>query len=100
MLMSGVLPPQQVIQLSLEMMKMLLHPVRYSRSVVDLINQFQDQLAAAPLMPPPMPMAPPGAAPPEKPAKLNGAPPGAPTSLPPGPAGPAAAIPQLNALAA
>ena len=44
MLMTGVLPPPQVMQLGLEMLKMSLHPVRFSRGVVELINDFQEQL--------------------------------------------------------
>jgi hypothetical protein len=80
MLMTGVLPPPQIMQLTLEMLKMFLHPIRYSRPVVEMINQFQDQLAAMPPMPP-MPMGgpglpPPGLGPPRMPpggAKPNGA---------------------------
>ena len=100
MLMTQILPPTQVIQLSLEMLKMFLHPVRYSRGVVEMINEFQDQLAQMPLPPPPMmiggpppPPGPPGAGPPgqpppgpggpppPKPTRPNGAPPGPPPNL-------------------
>jgi hypothetical protein len=95
MLMTGVLPPPQVMQLSLELMKMFLHPIRYSRPVVEMINQFQDQLAAQPppmMMPPPMP-GPPG----EPPPGLGppGMPPGGPPKMPPGGAGNGAAPPGL-----
>ena len=44
-----------MIQLGLELLKMALHPVRYSRGVVEMINDFQEQLAAMAAMPPPMP---------------------------------------------
>ena len=39
-----VLPPPQVIKLALEMLRMFLHPVRYSRGVVEMIDDFQEQL--------------------------------------------------------
>jgi len=62
-------PPPMIIQLSLEMIKMMLHPVRHSRGVIDLINGYQEVLTkfmqADPLgatMRPPGP--PPGAPPP------------------------------------
>jgi hypothetical protein len=68
MLMTGVIPPQQVMQISLELMKMFLHPIRYARPVVQMINDMQQQLMMAPLPPPPMMMPPgpgqPGAGPP------------------------------------
>lgn len=87
MLMTHMLPPQQVMQLSLELLKMALHPVRYSRGVVELIQDFQDQLAAMPPPPPMPPMPPPGPAggPPAR-----GVPPGPPGAPPPphGPPGP------------
>jgi hypothetical protein len=88
MLMTGILPPPKVIQLSLELLKMALHPVRYSRGVVELINTFQDQLAVMASMPPP-PMPPPGA-PPGPPGAPPGGPPGGPPHLgaPPHPPGP------------
>lgn len=88
MLQSGVLPPPQVVALSLELLKMVLHPIRYSRGVVQMINQFMEQLQAQiamqamqPPMPPPMPGGPqpPGAGPPGQGA---GSPP------PPAPGGP------------
>jgi hypothetical protein len=82
LMMTGMLPPQQLIQLGLEMLKMFLHPVRYSRGVVQLINDFQEMLMAQPL-PPPMP---PGAGPPPPPeAGPPGPMPGGPP--PPGPPG-------------
>jgi hypothetical protein len=59
MLMTQILPPPQVMQLGLELLKMALHPVRFSRGVVEMINQFQQQLAQMPPMPPmPPPMGP------------------------------------------
>lgn len=87
MLTTGLLPPQQVIQLSLELLKMALHPVRYSRGAVELIDDFQEQLAAMPPAPPMPPMPPPG--PPAGPP-ARGGPPGPPTGHPPplGPPGP------------
>jgi hypothetical protein len=96
MLMTGLLPPQQVIDLSLELLKMFLHPVHYSRGVIELINKFQDQLKLMPPAPPPGPMGmpPPGPAgppiaqggpPPAKPARPNGAPPVVAGGLPPPP---------------
>jgi hypothetical protein len=102
MLMTQVLPPPQVIQLSLELLKMFLHPVKYSRGVVEMINDFQDQmqatLAVLPQPLPPMlgglpPPGPPGAGPPGPPTPPGGPPKrangGAPPGAPPGPtAGP------------
>jgi hypothetical protein len=86
MLMTGMLPPPMVMQLALEMLKMLLHPVRYSRGVIELINGFQDQLQQLAAMPPPMP--PPGA-----PLGMPAGPgPGGP---PPGPGGPPPAKPPM-----
>jgi hypothetical protein len=64
----GMLPPPMVINLVLEMTKMLLHPVRHSRGVLDLINGYQEMLGAymqmdptGALMRPPPPPGPPGA---------------------------------------
>jgi hypothetical protein len=84
MLMTQILPPAQVLQLGLEMLKMALHPVRYSRGVVELINTFQDQLMQLAAMPPQPPMMPPpGVVPPAGPeGPLAG--PGGPAA-PPGP---------------
>ena len=66
----GLLPPPMVINLVLEMAKMLLHPVRHSRGVIDLIDGYQEMLSAymqmdptGALMRPPGP-PPPGAGPP------------------------------------
>jgi hypothetical protein len=81
MLMSGILPPKQVVQLALELLKMALHPVRYSRGVVELINEFQQQLEIMAMMPPPPPPLPPPGAGPAGP----GGPPGMPPGPPPGP---------------
>jgi len=87
MLMTQVLPPQQVIQLGLELLKMALHPVRYSRAVVELIDDFQEQLqmmaAQAALMPPP----PPGPPMPGPPGEAPAGPPGGPLKGPPMPPG-------------
>ena len=44
LLATGLLPPPMIIQLSLEMIKMMLHPVRHSRGVIDLINGYQEVL--------------------------------------------------------
>src|SRR4029077_6376226 len=44
LLATGLLPPPMIIQLTLEMIKMMLHPVRHSRGVVDLINGYQEVL--------------------------------------------------------
>jgi len=65
MLQTGILPPPQVIQLSLELLRMFLHPVRNSRGVIELLDQFKDQMEAAmAVAPPPMLGAPPMGAPP------------------------------------
>jgi hypothetical protein len=83
LLASGVLPPPMIINLTLEMIKMLLHPVRHSRGVVDLVDGYQEMLGAYMRMDPtgalmrPPPPPPPGAGPPPP-----GGPPGGP---PPGP---------------
>lgn len=80
MLMTQVLPPPQVIQLSLELLKMFLHPVKYSRGVVEMINDFQDQMQATlAVLPQPLPPML-GGLPPGPP----GAPPGGPPPTPPG----------------
>ena len=66
MLQSGVLPPPMVINLMLEMTKMLLHPVRHSRGVIDMIDGYQEMLGAYMQMDPtgalmrPPPPPPPG----------------------------------------
>jgi hypothetical protein len=70
---ANLLPPPMIINLTLEMIKMLLHPVRHSRGVVDLIDGYQEMLHAymqidptgqmmrPPPPPPPQPQAgPPG----------------------------------------
>jgi len=64
MMQSQILPAPMVLQLSLELLKMALHPIRFSRPVVELINGYQKQLeqiiavggALGP--PPPAPPAP------------------------------------------
>jgi hypothetical protein len=73
MLQTGVLPPPQVIELSLELLRMFLHPVRNSRGVIELLDDFKEQMDAARMMqPPPMIGAPTGAPPgvgsPERPS--------------------------------
>jgi hypothetical protein len=98
MLSTGLLPPPMVIQLTLEMTKMMLHPVRHSRGVVDLINGYQEMLTkfmqadplGASMRPPPQPeQGPPprganGQKPPQAPQPGQGLPPGgAPHSGPP-----------------
>jgi hypothetical protein len=105
MLMTGILPPPMVMNLSLEMLKMFLHPIRYSRGVTEMINDFQEilkqQIAMQAMMPspppPPLGAAPPGMGTPPGPSKgangpgagpLPGAPPrGGPPGQgpPPGP---------------
>jgi hypothetical protein len=92
MLATHLLPPQQIIQLSLELLKMALHPVRYSRGVVELIDDFQEQLLAMPPPPPMPPMPPPGpqGGPPDRagpPAGPGGPPPPHGRPMPPPPAG-------------
>jgi hypothetical protein len=81
LLMTGILPPPQVMQLGLELLKMALHPVRFSRGVVELIDDFQEQLASMPATPPPM--GPPGLPPPGM-GPPPGPPPGGPPNIPPG----------------
>jgi hypothetical protein len=90
MLATGVLPPPQIMQLTLEMLKMFLHPVRFSRGVVEMINDFQEtltqQIAMQAMMPPaPMPLPPPPGAPsgPMPPVGAGGKPPNG--AGPPGP---------------
>jgi hypothetical protein len=104
LMMAQILPPPMIINLTLEMTKMLLHPVRHSRGVVELIDGYQEMLGAymrmdptgALMRPPPPPAPPPGAAPPPPggPRKANGGAPGAPPrpgppqAPPPGMGGP------------
>jgi len=103
LLATGILPPPMIINLTLEMIKMLLHPVRHSRGVVDLIDSYQEMLGAYMQMdptgalmrpPPPPPGAPPpgGGPPPKGPTRgANGkGPPGPPQpqAPPPGMGGP------------
>ncbi|WP_352870453.1 hypothetical protein [Mesorhizobium sp. M1409] len=85
MLMTQVMPPPQVVQLSLELLKMFLHPVRYSRGVVQMISEFQQQLQVMAQQPPPPP--PPGPGVPPSPPPGAGGHPGAggPPGRPPGP---------------
>jgi len=74
---TGALPPPMVMTFTLELIKMMIQPIRNSRGVVELINDFQEQLQVA-MMSNPMALMPPGAAP-----QGAGPPPGAP-GLPPG----------------
>jgi hypothetical protein len=73
LLATGVVPPPEVMMLSLEFMKLAIHAGPNNRGAMELITAFQEKLEQ---MPPPMPMmppmGPPGAAPPEA-----GPPPGA-----------------------
>jgi hypothetical protein len=93
MLATGLLPPPMVIQLTLEMIKMMLHPVRHSRGVIDLINGYQELLTKFMMQdpmgmsmrpPPPPPGAPPPGGPPHggngqhPPQPGQGLPPGGP----------------------
>jgi hypothetical protein len=75
-----------VIQFSLEMMKMMIQPLRNSRGVVELIDDFQEQLQVAAMQAPPQPpMPPPGAQPPGAGPPVGlGSPPGGPPMPPPG----------------
>ena len=60
MLQTGVFPPPQVIQLSIELLRMFLHPVRNSRGVIELLDDFKEQLEASIAMSPPPMLGPPG----------------------------------------
>lgn len=88
MLQTQLLPPPQVIQLSLELLKMALYSIPKSRGVVELIDgfmeQLQQQVANAANQPPALPGAP-----------VPGAPGGAGAPVPPGPGAPAAEQPQV-----
>ena len=42
-----------VMQFTLELIKMMIHPIRNSRGVVEMINDFQEQLQAQMMAPPP-----------------------------------------------
>lgn len=75
MIQTGLLPPPQVIMLSLELLKMFLHPVRFSRGVVELIDDFIEQLQQQIAMQAMQPPAPPGMAPPPPGAGQGGGPP-------------------------
>jgi hypothetical protein len=96
LMMSGILPPPMIINLVLEMIKMLLHPVRHSRGVVDMVDGYQEMLGAymrmdptgalmrPPLPPPGGPGGPPGAPPgPSRGQNGKGPPKPAPTQAPP-----------------
>jgi hypothetical protein len=85
LLQTGILPPPMVMQFSLELIKMTIHPIRGSRGMVEMINGFQEQLQAM-LMSPPTPPALPGA-PPPVPGGLG------PPGMPPGGPGPLQAPP-------
>ena len=86
MLMTGILPPPQVIQLSIEMLRMFLHPVKGSRGVIELLDDFKEQLEASIAMSPPPMLGPPAG---------GGPPPGGPQAGPlKEPGGPAGAGPR------
>jgi hypothetical protein len=78
-----------VMNFSLELTKLMIRPIRGSRSMIELISTFQEQLNAQMMAPPPPPPgmdpamagggdpgmppgAPPGGLPPEIMAQLNG----------------------------
>ena len=96
MLSTGLLPPPMIIQLTLEMTKMMLHPVRHSRGVVDLINGYQEMLTKfmqldpmgasmrPPPPPPPSPGGPPGGSNGKGPPHAQAQPPQPGQGLPPG----------------
>lgn len=99
----GILPPPMIINMSLEMIKMLLHPIRHSRGVIDLIDGYQEMLGAymkmdptgAMMRPPPPPPAPgagPGGPPPGPSRGANGKGPPKPSQATAGP-GPGAPPP-------
>jgi hypothetical protein len=86
-----VLPPPMVMQFTLELIKMMLHPIRGSRGITELIGEFQEQIQAQIMAPPPM-MGPPGVPPPGAlPVGPSGPVPG-PT---PPPSGPGAGLPPM-----
>jgi hypothetical protein len=82
LMMTGILPPPMILNMTLEMIKMLLHPVRHSRGVIDMVNGYQEMLGAymrvdptgAMMRPPPPPgPPPPGQGPPgPQPAPTRG----------------------------
>jgi hypothetical protein len=82
MLQTQMFHPAQVAQMAVELMKMALHPVRYSRGVIELLNDFSDQLQAQASEPPPPPM-PPQLQPPPGPPGVSGAAPIPPAAHPP-----------------
>ena len=85
MMMTGILPPPQIVQLSIELLRMFLHPIRQSRGVMELLDDFKETLEASLAMaPPPMLGAPPGGPPPGPP---GGGPQAGPPKEPGGPAG-------------
>jgi hypothetical protein len=83
MMATGVFPPPQVIQLSIELLRMFLHPVRNSRGVIELLDDFKEQLEASiamsppPMLGPPNGAAPPGGSPPRPSGPDSGGPAGA-----------------------
>ncbi len=98
LMMTGILPPPMILNMTLEMIKMLLHPVRHSRGVIDMVNGYQEMLGAymkidptgAMMRPPPPPApggpggGPPGAPPgPSRGQNGKGPPKPAPTQAPP-----------------
>jgi hypothetical protein len=88
LLQTGILPPPMIIQFTLELIKMMIHPIRNSRAVTEMINDFQEQLQAQLMAPPPM-LPPPG------PGMGAGQTPSAPMP-PPNGAGPPMPMPPMN----
>jgi len=97
LLMTGVLPPPMVMQFGIELMKMMLHPIRGSRGVIEILDDFQEQLQAQIMAPPPAPpmMGPPGMPPPGM-APPMGAPPPPPGAPMPGGPPPGMPPPMMN----
>jgi hypothetical protein len=84
MLMTQILPPPMVLQLGIELLRMALHSIRYSRGVIELLDDFKEQLTAFVAMQPPMML---GAPPPAGAKPSPGAPPGGPSAEAGGPSG-------------
>jgi hypothetical protein len=86
MMMTGILPPPQIVQLAIELLRMFLHPIRQSRGVMELLDDFKETLEASLAMaPPPMLGGPPTGGPP--PGPPGGGPKAGPPKEPGGPAG-------------
>jgi hypothetical protein len=88
MMQIGVLPPPQVLKFSIELLRMFLHPIPAARGVIELLDDFNEQLTASIAMqPPPMLGQPMGGPPPGGPGPTAGPPkePGGPASAGPRP---------------